>query len=75
MKKEKETLSKEKIDNTPLEGVLFWQVFALNILSPVLASAIFYYGWRKKFPKKAKTSNRMGFFAFFLWVIVYKFVL
>ena len=75
MKKEKNKLSKDQVAKTPLKEGLFWGVLLLNILAPIVASSIFYYGWKKKLPKKAKTANNLGWLAILFWFVVYYFFL
>jgi len=56
------------------EGNDFWIVLVLNLLAPLIASTIFYYGWRKQLPKKASTANKLGFLAIGVWILLYMFV-
>lgn len=44
-------------------------VIITEILSPVIAGAIYYYGWRKHLPIKAQQANKYS------WIIVACFVL
>lgn len=74
MKKEKNALPEEKTDETPLKGHLFWYVLILNFLAPIVASSIFYYGWKKRLPKKAKTANNLGWLSILFWIVIYFFV-
>ncbi len=75
MKEEKNALPDGKTDETPLKGHLFGYVLILSLLVPVIASSIFYYGWKKRLPKKAKTANNLGWLSIIIWIIVYFFVL
>ncbi|QQS59279.1 hypothetical protein IPN35_00085 [Candidatus Peregrinibacteria bacterium] len=74
MKKEKKALPEGKTDETPLEAPLFWYVLILNFLAPIIASSVFYYGWKKRLPKKAKTANNLGWLSILFWIVIYFFV-
>lgn len=63
MRKTKAELPEGKIDESTLNGNLFWYVLILSFLSPLISSSIFYYGWRKRLPKKAKRANTLGWLA------------
>lgn len=45
-------------------------VWLLSIISPVLAGAVFYFGWRKVLPKKAKQANLISFIVFGIWLLL-----
>jgi hypothetical protein len=45
-------------------------VILSEIFSPVLAGAIYYYGWRKKFPKKASQANKYSWIIFGLLILL-----
>jgi hypothetical protein len=74
MKKEKKAMVDGQVDESKLEGSEFWTVVALCFLSPLIASSIFYYGWRNALPKKASTANKLGLAAFVIWVLFFMFV-
>lgn len=46
-------------------------VWLLCLLSPILAGAIFYYGWKKVAPQKAKSANRISIVALLILVVVF----
>ncbi len=46
-------------------------VIVLVILSPIIAGAIFYYGWIKRFPKKANQANWWSIIVFIIWIALY----
>jgi hypothetical protein len=69
MRKMKKGLAEGQIDNSQLLGRDRSIVIVLNFLSPLIASTIFYYGWRKSLPQKAKTANKFGIIAFVFWVV------
>lgn len=52
---------------TPAEILYIW---ILCLIDPVLAGAVFYYGWRKKLPKKAHQANHISLWAFLIIVLV-----
>lgn len=74
MRKMKKTLVEGQVDESKLQGNELWIVLVLNLLAPLIASTIFYYGWKKQLPKKASTANKFGFLAFAVWVAMYMFV-
>jgi hypothetical protein len=74
MRKIKKGLMDGQVDDTKLQGQDLWIVLVLNLLAPLIASSIFYYGWKKLLPKKAKTANKFGFLAIAVWVVAYMFV-
>ena len=63
-----------QVDESKLEGNDFWIVLVLNLLAPLIASTIFYYGWKKQLPKRAGTANKLGFLSIAIWVAMYMFV-
>ncbi len=61
-----------QIDPLPLSKAQTIYIFACVLLSPIVAGAIFYYGWIAKMPKKAKTANLYSIFvALLLGIIAY----
>lgn len=46
---------------TKKEKTIIW---VLCLLNPLIAGAVFYYGWKKLLPKKAKQANTISFAAF-----------
>lgn len=46
-------------------------VWILSLLSPILAGAIFYYGWKKVAPEKAKSANRISIIALLILIVVF----
>jgi len=40
----------------------------LCLLAPLISQTIFYYGWKKQLPKKAKKANNLGWLAILLWI-------
>lgn len=62
----------EGVDQSPLVGRLLFVVILLEILSPIISQAIFYYGWKKKLPEKAKRANLIGWIIFLLLIVFLK---
>lgn len=60
MKKEKEKVGEGQIDNSPLTGKLLLYVIILTLFGLIFAQAVFYYGWKKQLPEKAKRANNIG---------------
>lgn len=48
------------------EKLLVWLFCFLN---PIIAGAVFYYGWKKNLPMKAKAANQISLWAFLILVI------
>jgi len=68
MRKEKSTVPEGQVDESPLSGNLLWYVIILCLLAPLIAQTIFYYGWKKRLPKKAKKANNLGWLAILVWI-------
>lgn len=68
MRKEKSIVAEGQIDESPLSGNTLWYVLILCLLSPLIAQMIFYYGWKKRLPKKAKKANNLGWLAVLIWI-------
>jgi len=68
MRKEKATIPEGQVDESPLSGKIFWYVLILEFLAPLIAQTIFFYGWKKRLPKKAKKANSLGWLAFLVWI-------
>ncbi len=58
-------------DQAPLTSRQKPFVLALIVLSPLVAGTIFYYGWNKRFPKKAKWANNWSIIVFVILVLLY----
>ncbi len=52
---------------TLLEGLI---ISILCFFNPYVSGVIFYYGWKKKLPRKAKQANRISIIAFFVLIAV-----
>ena len=50
------------------EKVIVW---VANLINPLVAGFLFYYSWRKKFPKKARQANTISFLALSIDLVVY----
>lgn len=72
MRKEKSAVPEGQVDESPLSGNVFWYVLVLCLLAPLIAQAIFYYGWKKRLPKKSKKANSLGWLAILVWIVVLK---
>ena len=70
----KETTKNKLPQNTVSQEVLSTPqkitVAVLCFLNPVIAGTIFYYGWRRHLPLKAKQANTISLWAFFTLLIV-----
>ncbi len=68
MRKEKSLVPEGQVDESPLSGNVLWYVFILCLLAPLIAQTVFYYGWKKRLPKKAKKANNLGWLAILIWI-------
>lgn len=70
MTKERRRVSKGQVVQDSLvlkEKIIIW---ILCLVDPVIAGAIFYYGWKKRLPVKAKQANRISWLVFSIAVII-----
>ena len=70
----KKKVSSGQISQEPLTMKERIFVLILNILNPVWSGFIFYFGWRKQLPLKAKSSNRISYIVFIPWLVFYLLV-
>jgi len=70
MRKTKKQVPDGQISQEPLTGQEKLMTWILCFLNPVITGAIFYYGWRKKLPVKAKSVNQISLWAFLIIIIV-----
>lgn len=52
---------------TKNEKILIWIICFLN---PIASGAIYYFGWIKRLPQKAKQANKISWIALILLIIV-----
>jgi hypothetical protein len=45
-------------------------VWVSSILNPIFSGAVFYYGWKKLLPTKAKKANHISLWAFLIELIL-----
>jgi Na+-transporting methylmalonyl-CoA/oxaloacetate decarboxylase gamma subunit len=45
------------------------KVIASEALNPLIAGAIYYYGWRKQLPQKANQANKYSFIIFGAYIL------
>jgi len=53
-----------------LGGLEMLYVWIACFLSPVFSGAVFYYGWKKLLPHKAKQANAISLWAFLILIII-----
>ena len=70
MKKIRDTIVENQIDETGLKGKNFLFVFILCMFAPFVSSTIFYYGWKKMLPKKAKQANTIGWISIIIVFLI-----
>lgn len=69
MKKTKAKLQPGQVSQDPLMVDDKKKAYAFAIMNPLWAGIIFYYGWKKSFPVKAKNANDISLIAFGLWLL------
>ena len=74
MIKEKSKISKGQVSNESLTTHEKYTISLLSFVSPILSQAIFYYGWKKRLPLKARSANKIGWIAFALLVVINLFL-
>lgn len=57
---------------TKKEKIIVW---IASLLQPIIAGAVFYYGWKKKLPAKAKQANNISLIVFLLWLVAFGIIL
>jgi hypothetical protein len=70
----KSAVPKGEVNLEPLTKKEKTYILVLSILSPIVAGAVFYYGWIKKLPKKAKRANVYSFIVFFILLAIYTII-
>jgi hypothetical protein len=45
-------------------------VWISSLLNPIFSGAVFYYGWRKILPNKAKKANSISLWSFLIIIIL-----
>lgn len=71
MKQAKFQLQAGQVSQDSLTNNEKTQVYIYALLNPLFAGAIFYYGWRKVLPIKAKNANDASLIAFVVWIILF----
>jgi len=71
MKRVKSGVPTGGVNQDPLVGIERVYVWLLSFASPLIAGAIFYYGWKKILPKKASSANGISWIAAFLIFAAY----
>lgn len=70
MRKSKSKVPAGTVLQAPLTGQEKGLIWSTCIVNPVLAGAIYYFGWRKVLPVKAKTANHISWWALLLLILV-----
>lgn len=71
MGKVKATVPDGQQDQSPLTPNEKNYVLLMSVFSPVIVSSIFYYGWKKKLPVKAKSANNWGWLGLLIAIIIW----
>ena len=61
MIKEKRRVPEGQTVQDPLTGKQKALIWILCLLNPLVAGIIFYYGWEKRLPVKARQANQISF--------------
>lgn len=70
MMKAKKTVPDGSSATVPLTGnekILIW---ILSLINPIITGLVFYYGWKKKLPTKAKQANNITLWAFLILILL-----
>lgn len=70
MIKEKRRIPEGQIVHDPLTGKQKVLIWVLCLLNPVMAGAVFYYGWKKRLPVKGKQANQISLWAFLIEIVL-----
>lgn len=62
---------KKSIYDSPLSSNEKLVVSITCFLNPVIAGIVYYYGWKKQLPTKAKQANTISFLALLVCVILF----
>jgi hypothetical protein len=62
-------------DQSPLTSHEKTWILVTCTFSPLFSQAVYYYGWKKKLPVKAKSANKWGWLGFILGIILYQILL
>jgi uncharacterized membrane protein YedE/YeeE len=57
-------------DSTSLTTGEKVQIWITTLINPIIAGAIYYYGWKKLLPVKAKQANKISWIAFAIVIII-----
>ncbi len=69
MNQVKAKVPKGQQDQSPLSPQEKPWVIITSFFCPLLCQAVYYYGWKKKLPAKAKSANNWGWLCFLLGII------
>lgn len=69
MIKRRKLVQDGQVDVNPLTRKEKISIWILSFLNPVIAGAIFYYGWKEKLPIKAKQANQISLWVFFILIL------
>jgi hypothetical protein len=58
-------------DQSPLTSQERMWVLIACIFSPLFSQAVYYYGWKKKLPVKAKAANNWGWLGFLISIVIW----
>ena len=67
---EKKKVVGGQISQDPLSTKFKIIIGILSFFNPVIAGAVFYYGWKKKLPIKARQANQISLWMFLVFILV-----
>ncbi|MEI7511078.1 MAG: hypothetical protein WCJ84_02890 [Candidatus Peregrinibacteria bacterium] len=70
MRKEKNAIPEGQVLQAPLTGKEKVIIGCLCIIDPIIAGAVFYYGWKKQMPVKANQANQISLGVFVLEIVI-----
>ena len=70
MVKNRRAVPEGQVVTDPLTEQQKVYIWIFSFLNPIFAGAIFYYGWKKKLPTKAKQANQISLWAFFITILI-----
>lgn len=68
---ERRKLPKGETSQDPLTQSQKILVWVLCIFNPIIAGAVMYYGWKKRWPVKAKTTNHISLVVFLIQFVLF----
>lgn len=71
MRRVKSAVPTGQVVQDPLSSNERLYVWLLCLASPIVAGAVFYYGWKKVLPRKASSANAISITALLILIVVF----